>query len=92
MRHHAPLRHCSHDPALSIAHVTQAVLPPGCLFRHHGQGRSHHAPCFIASIAGIVLSFHLPCVPNVQNRLEKIIFRSLTQIDGDSHNTLCASG
>lgn len=43
-----------------IAHVTQAVLPPGRIVRHHGQGRSHNAPCIVASIAGIVLSFYLP--------------------------------
>ncbi len=69
MGHHAPLRARSHNPAQSIEHFAQAVLSLRRIFRHQGQVWSDKAPFIIAYITGIVLSFHIPILPKVHNRL-----------------------
>src|SRR6266487_479369 len=60
MRHHAPLRSRSYNPAKTIKHFSQGVLSLWGIFRHQGQVRGHEAPFFIADIARVWCSVHTP--------------------------------
>src|SRR5689334_22883767 len=60
MRHHAPLRSRSDNPAKTIQHFSQGVLSLRCIFPHQDQVRGHEAPFFIADIARVWCSVHTP--------------------------------
>ena len=65
MRHHAPRRPCTDNPAQAIKHFPQAILTLRGLFGHEGQIGGHKGPFVSTDVAGVRFSFHTSSLASV---------------------------
>src|SRR6266496_544684 len=93
MRHHAPLRSCSHDPTQSIEDFPQVVLALGSVLGHQGQIWGDKGPLFISDITGVCFSVHPHSLPKDSQKWEReqavmSDFLSLSRSSSKVHNSL----